>query len=130
MQDASNMARNHALLRVHAGCCNSHELDALEGHYQAGSRCIRDGRLVGEGPAGARAVLEEEFRLRDAEPAAFGRVMVADHGPVLVKWADFEGRREAQAVVRLEEAEGRVRELRVDHDAALIARLLKGSRPL
>lgn len=106
-----------ALLRVHAGCCNGHEVGLLMGHYGPQSRALLDGRLVGEGVEGIRLVLQREF-----EGNRISRVQRLDGDPVLV---EYEGDgREPTAVLRLEAREGHVLEIRIERDAETVRRLV------
>ncbi|HEX2065380.1 MAG TPA: hypothetical protein VHI93_01070 [Candidatus Thermoplasmatota archaeon] len=107
-----------SLLRVHAGALNGHDLDSLAGHYLPRTRLVRDGRPVGEGADALRA-LEEEYR-----GDVVGRVMEVDGHPALVAWSGPEGRGRATNVVRLRSHGGRIVEVRIDHDAELIQRLV------
>ncbi len=113
-------AHNEALLRVHAGCCNGHELDALMGHYGPQTRAILDGCLVGEGPDGVRKALQAEFG-----QFRVGRVQSLDGEAVLVEY-DREGR-EPKAILRLEAQGGRVSEVRIVHDADMVRRLARAA---
>ncbi|MES2155632.1 MAG: hypothetical protein V4510_10895 [bacterium] len=110
-----------ALLRVHAGCCNGHELEQLLGHYGPQSRAILDGCLVGEGPEGVRLALQKEFG-----DNMVSRVQLVDGEPVLVEY-DGEGPTPT-AVLRLEAHDGRVSEVRIDHDSEAVRRLVRASR--
>jgi len=109
---------HEALLRVHAGCCNGHEVDQLMGHYGPQSRAILDGRLVGEGPEGIRRALQKEFGSN-----MVSRVQHLEGEPVLVEY-DAEGH-EPRAVLRLEARDGRVTEVRIEHDADVVRRLVE-----
>ncbi|MFO1536119.1 MAG: hypothetical protein ABR586_10675 [Thermoplasmatota archaeon] len=106
-----------SLLRVHAGALNGHDLDSLAGHYLPRTRLVRDGRLVGEGPDALRA-LEEEYK-----GDVVGRVMEVEGQPAIVAWSG-EGRGHATNVVRLRSQGGRIVEVRIDHDLALMQRLI------
>ena len=107
-----------SLLRVHAGALNGHDLDSLAGHYLPRTRVLRDGLPVGEGPDALRALVEE-YR-----GDVVGRVMQVDGQAALVGWSGPEGRGAATSVVRLRSSGGRVVEVRIDHDAELIRRLV------
>jgi hypothetical protein len=111
-----------SLLRVHAGALNGHDLDSLAGHYLPRTRLVRDGRLVGEGPDALRALAEEYAG------EVVGRVMDVEGQPALVAWSGPDGRGPATGIVRLQSHGGRIVEVRIDHDAALIQRLI-GSAP-
>ncbi|HUR64137.1 MAG TPA: hypothetical protein VM241_06625 [Candidatus Thermoplasmatota archaeon] len=106
------------LLRVHAGALNGHDLDSLAGHYLPRTRLVRDGHLVGEGADALRALAEEY------KGEVMGRVMDVDGQPALVAWSGPDGRGPATGVVRLRSQGGRVVEVRIDHDAGLIQRLI------
>ncbi|HUR60965.1 MAG TPA: hypothetical protein VM286_01195 [Candidatus Thermoplasmatota archaeon] len=106
-----------ALLRVHAGAVNGHVADSLAGHYSPQSRCIRDGKLVGEGADALRA-LQAEYGTD-----VLGRVMDVDGQQALVGWSGPEGQGSILNIVRMRSAGGRVLEVRIDHDAKLIERL-------
>jgi hypothetical protein len=106
-----------SLLRVHAGALNGHDLDSLAGHYLPRTRLVRDGRLVGEGADALRA-LEEEYK-----GDVVGRVMEVEGQPAIVAWSG-EGRDRATNVVRLRAQGGRIVEVRIDHDLALMQRLI------
>ncbi|MEA3203703.1 MAG: hypothetical protein QOI63_1382 [Thermoplasmata archaeon] len=107
-----------SLLRVHAGALNGHDLDSLAGHYLPRTRLVRDGRLVGEGADALRA-LEDEYK-----GEVIGRIMDVEGHPALVAWSGPDGRGRATGIVRLRSHDGRVVEVRIDHDAALIQRLI------
>lgn len=108
----------NSLLRVHAGALNGHDLDSLAGHYLPRTRLVRDGRLVGEGADALRA-LQEEYK-----GDVVGRVMDVEGQPALVAWSGPEGRGPATNVVRLRSQGGRIVEVRIDHDLALMQRLI------
>lgn len=111
-----------ALLRVHAGALNAHDLDSLAGHYLPRTRLVRDGRPAGEGREALRALIEE-YR-----GEVVGRVMDVEGQPALVAWSGAEGHGPATGIVRLRSQGGRVVEVRIDHDSRLIERLI-GSAP-
>jgi hypothetical protein len=106
-----------ALLRVHAGALNAHDLDSLAGHYLPRTRLLRDGRPAGEGPDALRA-LEQE-----CSGDVVGRIMDVEGQPALVAWSG-EGRGTVKGIVRLRSQGDRIVEVRIDHDAKLIQRLV------
>src|SRR5438270_639125 len=106
-----------SLLRVHAGAINGHDLDSLAGHYLPRTRLLRDGRVAGEGPDALRAIAEA------FQGDTIGRVMDVEGQPALVAWSG-EGRGHATNVVRLRSEGDRIVEVRIDHDAGLIQRLI------
>lgn len=107
-----------ALLRVHAGALNAHDLDSLAGHYSPRTRLLRDGRPAEQGTDALLALAEE------CRGEVVGRVMDVEGQPALVAWSGPDGRGPATGVMRLRSQGGRVVEVRIDHDARLIQRLI------
>ena len=108
-------------MRRNACCFNGRDLDGLVGHYGPQARAILDGRLVGEGPEGVTTALRREFG-----PNVVTRVHTVDGEPLLVEYDDSDhGARKPKAVLRLEAVGSRVVEVRIDHDADLVRRLVE-----
>ncbi|HLF16202.1 MAG TPA: nuclear transport factor 2 family protein [Candidatus Thermoplasmatota archaeon] len=103
---------------------NGHDLEGLEAHVAQGAPCIRDGELLGEGPAAVRRALQEEYKLSEE---LVGRVMELDGEPVVVEW-DGEGWGRPIGVLRVA-GEGRITGLRIDHDERTVARLANRGHP-
>ena len=104
-------------LRVHACALNARDMDALASQAFATSPCICDGEWVGEGPDAVRRALEKEF----AGDEAFARLATVDGEPAVLEFDG--GGDEPRAVLRFLAAPGgRIRELRIDHAAAVPAK--------
>jgi hypothetical protein len=100
-----------AILRVHAGCCNGHDVEGFLPHCMPQARMICDGLLVGEGHEAIRKTLSEEFG-----EGVVGRVMSVGGEPAMVEWSEAG---EPRAIVRLEAEGDRVSEIRIEHGEAL-----------
>jgi hypothetical protein len=113
-----------ALLRVHAGAFNGHDVESILGHCLPAARCTLDGHSVGEGPEAVRRVLQAEYATHDE---LVGRVMEVNGEQVLVEWAGPEGRGEPRGIVRLEAQGDRVCGIHIDHDSAMVRRLVESA---
>ncbi len=109
-----------AFAEVQARAFNAHDSETLASHSYRGARILRDGHLVGEGRKALQAHLEAEFRDR---PLAFTRVLDLDGEPVLAEYTGDEGNEVVRGIISFKAFEGRVEELRIDHDEARLQRL-------
>ncbi len=112
---------SESLARVHAGAFNAHDSGLLANTLLPSAPCWRDGVFVGEGAAALREVFEAEHDTADL----FGQVVQVDGESMMVEWVGPEGRREPLGVLRLQARGDRVSEVRVEHDVALVRRLLE-----
>lgn len=101
------------LVRMHACAFNGRDLDNIASQARANAPCFCDGEWVGEGPVAMREALEREFTL---EANLVGRVGRLADEPVIMELGGTEGRWETRGAVRLQQdAQGRIREMRIDH---------------
>ncbi len=109
-----------AFAEVQARAFNAHDTETLASQSYRGARVLRDGHLVGEGRKALRAHLEAEFKDR---PMAFTRVLDLDGEPVLAEYTGDEGNPVVAGIIRFKAFQGRVEEMRIDHDAKTLSRL-------
>lgn len=119
------VSMKESLVRVHAGAFNAHDPALLGNTLLPSAPCWRDGEFLGEGAAGLRRAFEAEHQGGEV----VGQVVQVDGEPMVVEWGGPEGRREPLGVLRLQSRGDRVSEVRFDHDAALVRRLLERATP-
>lgn len=109
-----------SLLAVHSRALTAHDLDTMVGHAARDVRCTCDGRAVGEGHAAMRELLEREYH---GHAELVGRVFDMDGDTVL---AEFSGHDKPtpRGILRITADGDRVRELSIDHDDAVLQRLV------
>jgi hypothetical protein len=106
-------------LRVHRCALNARDLDTLARQAAPHAPCLCDGEWVGEGPQAVRDALEREFQALDDVIVRFAHL---DGEPVVV---GFDAGGEPKATFRIDAgSDGRIRGLRIDHDAAVSSRLV------
>jgi hypothetical protein len=116
------MSEIRDLVRMQTRAFNGRDLDNLCRQAQPDAPCFCDGEWVGEGPAAMRAALERELT-QDAN--LVGRIGTLDNEPILVELGGGEGHYEARGAVRFKgDAGGRIRELRIDHNARIVAAIV------
>lgn len=104
-------AREH--FRMHTCAFNGRDLDNLASQAAPHAPCFCDGEWVGEGPVAIREALEREFT---QEANLIGRMASLDNKPVIMELSGGEGRWETRGAVRIVgDANGRIRELHIDH---------------
>jgi hypothetical protein len=105
-------------LRVHRCALNARDLDALARQAAPHAPCLCDGEWVGEGPDAVLEALQREFR----DDEVIVRFAQLDGEPVVV---GFGAEGEPRATFRIATAaDGRIRELRIDHGPAVSSRLV------
>jgi hypothetical protein len=110
------------LLRVHAFAFNGRDVESLVSQSTSATACFRDGRWVGEGPEAVRRAILEEYERGDI----VGRLMTVDGEPLLAEWSGPEGARVPTGAVRIQAGPtARIQEIRIDHDEAMVRRLVE-----
>jgi hypothetical protein len=112
------------LLRIQAGAITGQDLDTFAAQVAPHARLVRDGHILGRGPAAARQMLRDEIRYGGEDGVELmARLEHMDGEPVVVAYPGGDGRRPPRAVFRFDVEEERITECRLVHDAAFVARL-------
>ncbi len=104
---------DRALAHINACAFNARDVECICQQSHPGARIIRDGRLIGIGHQALRDGLEAEYRTRHQ---AFARVIEKDGKPVLAEFTGDEGNEVVQGIISFKNLDGRIDEVRIDHD--------------
>ncbi len=108
---------DRSFAEVHARALNAHDVDLVATNAYRHARIIKDGHYLGEGRQALCKALTEESE------GFISRVVELDGEPVIAEYCGDEGNEIVQGIVQFKRFEGRVEEIRIDHDADRLRRV-------